>query len=447
MARNKRPTLTVEHGSKSRDQSAAAIEALSRGILVAKFHQKNGRRVSRVLRIVKSSQDAALCWCGGGPTSSGSLLPGHSSEAPLRDFVAWACSPTDDVALGLIIVFKSRRLSICLSSLRDLLIVTTALDRFSQTKSSALGVRSRTMPGLIAKANESRFLEVRAPFNPVMFFVPIASRNPARTAAPTCRNAVVTSSGKSPCSDAGSTSTGAGGCSDDDATAGIVTSGGLHPQIEGPEYVCAAFSWDSPKTIHAAPSFGSNAHPGGAPLCSDFHTLHMREVETPSPRLLHADSLLSMIQGAWIHIREPKILYEIDGSEVRRRRVDMDYGIMDSHTLCVCNDNVYWSNRLAYVCILYSRNAMVWKRISKSTTKGRRQQQQQQRSVVMLLDPNGPVGSLKAALPFIIQSSMPLLLALCGLRAWADSLISIYYHLHYLSETAATTAITIHTFT
>ncbi|KAF4752508.1 hypothetical protein FOZ63_017636 [Perkinsus olseni] len=231
------------------------------------------------------------------------------------------------------------------------------------------GVRSRTMPGLIAKANESRFLEVRAPFNPVMFFVPIASRNPARTAAPTCRNAVVTSSGKSPCSDAGSTSTGAGGCSDDDATAGIVTSGGLHPQIEGPEYVCAAFSWDSPKTIHAAPSFGSNAHPRGAPLCSDFHTLHMREVETPSPRLLHADSLLSMIQGAWIHIREPKILYEIDGSEVRIRRVDMDYGIMDSHTLCVCNDNVYWSNRLAYVCILYSRNAMVWKRISKSTTR------------------------------------------------------------------------------
>ncbi|KAF4661805.1 hypothetical protein FOL46_005599 [Perkinsus olseni] len=107
------------------------------------------------------------------------------------------------------------------------------------------------MPGLVAKANESRLLEVRAPLNPVMFFVPIASRNPARTAAPTCRNAVVTSSGKSPCSDAGSTSTGAGGCSDDDATAGIITSGGLHPQIEGPEYVCAAFSWDSPKTIHA----------------------------------------------------------------------------------------------------------------------------------------------------------------------------------------------------
>ncbi|KAF4661804.1 hypothetical protein FOL46_005598 [Perkinsus olseni] len=166
VARNKRPTLTVEHGSKFRgvgyalctvavyghllqDQSAAAVEALSRGILVAKFHQKNGRRVSRVLRIVKSSQNATLCWCGGGPTSSGSLLPGHSSEAPLRDFVAWihayddswSLQPTDDAALGLIIVFKSRRLSICLSSLRDLLIVTTALDRFSQTKSSSLGGR------------------------------------------------------------------------------------------------------------------------------------------------------------------------------------------------------------------------------------------------------------------------------------------------------------------
>ncbi|KAF4752509.1 hypothetical protein FOZ63_017637 [Perkinsus olseni] len=149
MARKKRPTLSVEHGSKSRDQSAAAVEALSRGILVAKFHQKNGRRVSRVLRIVKSSQDAALCWCGGGATSSGSLLPGHSSEAPLRDFVAWvhtyedswSLQPTDDAALGLIIVFKSRRLRICLSSLRDLLIVTTALDRFSQTKSSSLGGR------------------------------------------------------------------------------------------------------------------------------------------------------------------------------------------------------------------------------------------------------------------------------------------------------------------
>lgn len=59
-------------------------------------------------------------------------------------------------------------------------------------------------------------------------------------------------------------------------------------------------------------------------------------------------------------------LYEVEGSEVRRRRVNMDYGILDSHTLCVCNDNVYWSNRLSYVCILYSRTALIWKRILKA---------------------------------------------------------------------------------
>ncbi|EER00432.1 hypothetical protein Pmar_PMAR027776 [Perkinsus marinus ATCC 50983] len=42
------------------DVREIALAALTRGVLVAKFHSKNGRRVSRVLRIIKTPQWASI---------------------------------------------------------------------------------------------------------------------------------------------------------------------------------------------------------------------------------------------------------------------------------------------------------------------------------------------------------------------------------------------------